>query len=150
MGNADGPLAVVGIDGSDHSRRALDWGLEYARRTGGRVHLVSAWEIPMGPWSATGAALDMVFARGYDFASSAQSELDRLLSEWIPEDPGVPVEAEATEGNPARVLMDVARDLDADVLVVGSRGRGGFTGLLLGSVSQTCVAHSTCPVVVVR
>jgi nucleotide-binding universal stress UspA family protein len=73
-----------------------------------------------------------------------RESVDRVRSDY----PAVKVETAVVEGPPARVLVDLSAD--ADLLVVGSRGRGGFSGLLLGSVSQQCVDHAHCPVTVVR
>jgi nucleotide-binding universal stress UspA family protein len=75
--------------------------------------------------------------------------LERFTSELVPKDPAVDVRTSVEEGkNPAKVLIE--RSKEADLLVVGDRGRGGFVGMLLGSVSQHLVAHAQCPVVVVR
>lgn len=145
-----GPTVVVAVDGSDHSHRALDWAVQYARGLGGSVYVIMAWEIPMGPWSATGAALDALFQGDYDFAGSARAELDELVAKWLPTDPGVPIESEVREGNPSGVVLTTAEERNADIIVLGSRGRGGFKGLFLGSTSQHVAAHAKCPVAVVR
>lgn len=150
MNANQGPLIVVGVDGSDFSRRALDWAVEYARKMNGRLHVVMAWEIPLGPWAAAGAALDSLFAGDYDFAGSARGQLNDLMAEWLASDLEIPVESETREGNPAQVVVTAATELGADLIVVGSRGLGGFRGVLLGSVSQRCVSHAQCPVVIVR
>ena len=84
-----------------------------------------------------------------DFATEARSSLIEILtSEGITADSPIPVTTLVAEGNPARALLDAAES--ADLLVVGSRGHGGFTGVLVGSVSQQCVHHATCPIVVVH
>ena len=80
-------------------------------------------------------------------ALQSEERLDRALQEVAPEAEGIEVERRVTEGNAAAVLVEASKD--ADLLVVGSRGLGGFSRLLLGSVSRQCVSHASCPVVVV-
>ncbi len=84
-----------------------------------------------------------------DFQTEARSTLIAILAdEGITAAAPIPVTTLVAEGNPARALLDAAED--AELLVVGSRGHGGFTGVLVGSISQQCVHHSKCPVVVVH
>lgn len=133
---------VVGVDGSPSANAALRWALAQAQLTGARVQAVTAWEFPAMSGSGTPFPYD-------DYAGAA----GRLLSESVQEALGSgPPEVEVLEsvlaGHPAQVLLDVAAH--ATLLVVGSRGHGGFAGTLLGSVSQHCAQHSRCPVVIVR
>jgi nucleotide-binding universal stress UspA family protein len=81
-------------------------------------------------------------------AENAEAMLQKTLNEVLGDSPSVSVDARVAEGNAAKVLVDLSRE--ADLLVVGCRGHGGFAGLLLGSVSQQVVAHAQCSVVVVR
>ncbi len=131
---------VVGVDGSDSARAALDWALGEARLRSGQVRLVSAWHYPV-VGDAAGRAPDRE-AFG-DHARQANAEALRRAA-----DAGVEVTGEVTEGHPADVLLQAADG--ADLLVVGSRGHGGFAGMLLGSVSNHIVQHARCPVLVVR
>jgi nucleotide-binding universal stress UspA family protein len=137
---------VVGVDSSDSSKAALAWAVGQAGLTDASVEAVIAWEHPISfagmPYAPIGA---MTIP---DFAETARGVLDAAISDTI--DPSGPVKVSATarEGNAARVLLDAADG--ADLLVVGSRGHGGFTEALLGSVSQHCVHHAPCPVVIVR
>lgn len=131
---------VVGVDGSDSSLTALDWALEEARLRSGQVHVVAAWHYPV-IGDAAGKAEDHE-AFGED-ARHAHTEALRRAS-----GPGVAVTGEVTEGHPAEVLLKAAAG--ADLLVVGSRGHGGFAGMLLDSVSGHAVHHAHCPVLVVR
>ncbi|MFJ6662470.1 universal stress protein [Streptomyces sp. NPDC091383] len=137
---------VVGVDGSEGSRHALGWAVRQAELTGGRVEAVIAWDIPqfhgalgwMPPSSSDEAALE----------ERARSEVTSAVEEAVAAHPGVQVDTVARYGTPAGVLLEAARD--AALLVVGSRGLGGFKGLLLGSVAQHCVQHAPCPVLVLR
>ena len=129
---------VVGVDGSPQSEHALRWAAEQARLTGGELHAVIAWQLPASYGFA--AVYDDV-----DWAGDAREILDRTIKAALGDDDGV--HRHVREGHPAAVLVDAAES--ADLLVVGSRGPGGFAGLLLGSVSRHVVAHAACPVVVV-
>ena len=133
---------VVRVDGSPSSRRALDWALRQADATGLKVVAVLAWRAPTG--YGTGALV----TQGVDWADEARASLESIVAPASAPWPQVPVEQRVLEGHPAEILLDQARS--ADLLVVGSRGHGGFVGALLGSVSNHCVHHATCPVVVVH
>ncbi len=140
-------VIVVGFDGSDAARAALGFGLEEARLRGTRLRVVSAWHYPLpgymgGGFEPPGPRLDAA-----EFERVGNEAIDRAL-EALDGDPAVAVERRVRRGSGAAVLPEEARG--AALLVVGSRGHGGFTGLLLGSVSQHCVAHAPCPVVVVH
>ncbi|RRQ76826.1 universal stress protein UspA [Streptomyces griseofuscus] len=137
---------VVGVDGSEGSRQALNWAVRQAELTGGWVEAVIAWDVPqfhgalgwMPPSSSDEAALE----------GRAQSEVTSAVEEAVAAHPAVQVSTVARYGTPAGVLLEASRD--AALLVVGSRGLGGFKGLLLGSVAQHCVQHARCPVLVLR
>jgi nucleotide-binding universal stress UspA family protein len=138
---------VVGVDGSEHSKRALQWASEEASEHGAELLVVSAWTPPPVVAPLPYAS----FSWGADttqLAENAEAMLQKTLSEVLGDSPPVPVNASVVEGNAAKVLIDLSGS--ADLLVVGSRGYGGFAGLLLGSVSQHVVAHAQCSVVVVR
>jgi len=144
---AGGPRIVAGVDGSPSSLSALHWAVVQAGRTGASVDAVIAWHYPA---SAAGGGYGMTagIAGPTDFQESAEKIVADAISR-IPGSPGdVRVHARVAEGNAARVLLDAADG--AELLVVGSRGHGGFTEALLGSVSQHCVQHAPCPVVVIR
>jgi nucleotide-binding universal stress UspA family protein len=129
---------VVGLDGSPGSSRALRFALDEARLRCFALEAVLAWHMP-AMLDAAGVPDD------FDPQGWAQATLDATVAAVSTE--GVTVDAHAVQGPPASVLLDATKN--ADLLVVGSRGHGGFVGALLGSVSQHCVAHATCPVVVV-
>lgn len=135
-------VVVAGVDGSPSSRRALDWALRQAEATGMTIVAVLAWRAPTG--YGTGALV----ASGVEWAEEARIALESIVGPVSAAWPHVPVEQRVLEGHPAEILLSQAEG--ADLLVVGSRGHGGFAGALLGSVSNSCVHHATCPVVVIH
>lgn len=153
-----GGRIVVGIDGSEHAQRALRWALEDAAFRDAEVEVVHVYEA--GPsWSVLdpereAAIPDEHVIEEREAASlkaaeeQARADAERILADI---DPAREVAVRVSVVNaeqPAAALIGHAKG--ADLLVVGARGRGGFAGLLLGSVSQHCVRHAPCPVVVVR
>lgn len=134
------PIIVVGVDGSQGSEDALRWAAKQAQLTGAEVHAVIAWQTP----SSYGYYVDYSDA---DAAADAEKTLEQVISKSLGIPPSAPVTSIAAKGQPAEVLIEASRS--ADLLVVGSRGRGAFTGMLLGSVSQHCVQNAVCPIVVV-
>jgi nucleotide-binding universal stress UspA family protein len=136
---------VVGVDGSEASRHALSWAAEEARLRGARLVVVHAWTVPV---AMAAPGLVPVPLDPEEWRAEAEQLLEREVDETLGADPGLPVERLAVPGSSAGALVDAAEG--ADLLVVGSRGHGGFAGLLLGSVSQQCAHHAPCPVVIVR
>ncbi|MCX2182688.1 universal stress protein [Streptomyces sp. SKN60] len=133
---------VVGVDGSPASYEALRWAVQQARLTGAKLEAWGAYDVPGAVgWSAP--AVDAAFDAGQ--ARQAVSDEIRAV---IDRTGDVQLEEHVARGNPASVLTEAS--VGADLLVVGSRGRGGFASLLLGSVSQQCAVHASCPVVIVR
>ena len=139
---------VVGVDGSPSSQQALRWAARQARLTGEELHAVSVWDYPAtaGDFpTAVGWAHAM---ENIDWSGNASKALDDAITASLDPDDADRVQRSVVQGYPARALLDAAAD--ANLLVVGSRGRGGLVGLLLGSVSQHAVTNACCPVVVVR
>lgn len=143
---------VVGVDGSPGAHEALLWALTEARIRGATLHVVHAWTVPFletlpEPWvvglTPPGPSVEEVYER---LRSAANDVLDASVRA-AQEEPGVEIEGELLEGHAVAELLKAARD--AELLVVGARGHGGFAGLLLGSVSQQCAQHAQCPLVVV-
>jgi nucleotide-binding universal stress UspA family protein len=142
---------VVGVDGSEGSVRALRWAVEEARLRDAQLRVIHAWYVPL----ILSAPSDETFgipppAGSLDEVRTALArEAGKVLAASLQGTGSdeVQVVGEVIEGKPARVLTEAAAE--ADLLVVGSRGLGGFTGLLLGSVSQQCAHHARCPLVVV-
>ena len=140
-------VVVVGVDGSEAGRRALKWGFREAQLRGLRLraigvvqlHLV-ALSVPGYPYADETYINELVAATREEVAS----EVAAVKADF----PEVEAEVEAVLGTPAETLVEASEG--AELLVVGSRGRGGFSGLLLGSVSQQVVSHAHVPVLVVR
>ena len=137
---------VVGVDGSEESLAALRWALREARLRGASLEVVHAWHYPYAAYTdITGMAAGVVTRE--DLAKVGQLVLEESLRAGEATRGDVPVRPTLVQGTPAEALLRVAAG--ADLLVVGSRGRGGFTGLLLGSVSQQCAHHAPCPLVII-
>lgn len=132
---------VVGVDGSEHAVRALRWAVEDARRRGAGLAVVHAVPYPFN-------LADPVLIPPppeHDLRAAGLKVVDEALAGVEVED--LDVERAAVIGQAASVLCDAA--VGAELLVIGSRGLGGFQGLLAGSVTHQAVAHAPCPVVVV-
>jgi len=137
---------VVGVDGSPAAAMALAWAARYAAAMGATVRAVMAWHYPTAAGPApVGVAPAAVTS---EVEQSRQEIMDKAIAATFGDPPTVPIERRVVYGHPAQVLIDESKD--ADLLVVGSRGHGGFTGMMLGSVSTHCVIHASCPVTVVR
>jgi nucleotide-binding universal stress UspA family protein len=140
------PRIVVGVDGSPSSLEALRWAVRQAELTHATVDAVTAWQFPAGyggyGWAPAGIT-DTV-----DYPEIAAKMLAGAVGSGVDPDADVRIRQVVVGDNAARALLDAAED--ADLLVLGSRGHGGFAGALLGSVSQHCVHHAPCPVVIIR
>ena len=143
---SDGPHhptgVLVGYDGSPAADAAVDWAAEQAVRADGRLDVVTAWEYPTS-WGNT-----IPLPSGYDPAQDAQTVLDPVIEGIRADHPSLDVHAHVVEGNPGDVLVEASKH--GALLVVASRGHRALAGVLLGSVSQHCVTHAACPVVVYR
>jgi len=142
----NGHRIVVGVDGSQPSQEALVWAVRQAELTGASIDAVIAWhypvvvgDMPVGP---------IAVLEESDLSRFADITLNNSIRAVVNADSPVSITPVVRDGNAAQVLLDAARG--ADLLVVGSRGYGGFTEALLGSVSQHCVHHAPCPVVITR
>jgi nucleotide-binding universal stress UspA family protein len=134
---------LVGIDGSKESLAAVRWAVEEGTHRGSDVEILHVWHFvymgdPMG--------ISAVASMG-DVEQSAQLVIDEALAEIGPAGDAVHLTGRAVEGAAAKVLLEEAAN--ADLLVVGRRGHGGFMGLLLGSVAQQLAHHAPCPLVIV-
>jgi nucleotide-binding universal stress UspA family protein len=130
---------VVGVDGSAWSRAALEWALREAEAKGADVTAIFAWQVPF-----------LSFPGAFDHDRLEKAAKDYLIevTSAVAPSPKVPLWTIVAEGDPTESLITASND--ADLLVLGTRGRSRFIGLLLGSVSQGCAANAACPVVLVN
>jgi nucleotide-binding universal stress UspA family protein len=140
-------VIVVGVDGSETSRAALRFAFEEAALRDATLRTVHAWQFSYpGTWRLGGgypvSGLDLDSVR-----KAADAALEAIVAAVIPDRGEVEVVRRAVEGASGDVLVDESQD--AELLVVGSRGLGGFAGILLGSVSQQCAHQAACPVVII-
>jgi nucleotide-binding universal stress UspA family protein len=142
----DVPLIVVGVDGSECAQKALVYAIEEAQLRKARIRIVSAWSVPV-----------MIYAGGYvpgldpgTFELAAEKEAEDALAEVRRTAPELEADAGSPNASPAEALLDAADAGEAALIVVGSRGLGGFERLLLGSVSQQVAQHAHCVVTIVR
>jgi nucleotide-binding universal stress UspA family protein len=150
------PTVVVGVDGSPGSAAALRLALEEARLRGARLRAVLVWTMPLAleapepfvlgfPLPPRDEEQDAALAT---LAQRARRVLDDAIAAVLDGgEAGVEIEPVVVEGKPAQALLQASED--ADLLVVGARGHGGFHGLRLGSVSEQVAHHSRCPVLLV-
>ena len=137
---------VVGHDGSADADHALTVALDLAAGLTVPVTIVRAWSIDTAPRPAN---WEFGYVSSYsDYAGAVRDRLVNDTRAVVAEHPGLTVEYRVALGGPAKTLIEVSRG--SRMLVVGSRGRGGLAGMLLGSVSEQCVRHADCPVLVVR
>jgi nucleotide-binding universal stress UspA family protein len=136
---------MVGVDGSPSSRTALTWAAAEAADHQADLVVMHVWEQALPPPVGSGSASPS------DVTGTSEDEAESLVAvikDELGDDPPVLVQPRVLQGNPAQVLIQESADVD--LLVVGTRGHGGFAGLVLGSVSQHVAAYAKCPVTVVR
>jgi nucleotide-binding universal stress UspA family protein len=136
---------IVGVDGSERSGRALDFAADEARRRGTELIAVHVWRMPVPPFPGT--AMPLVYDTGM-LKTEEQRRLSTAVAVLRDRYPGLTIRQELARGAATAVLTGWSRE--AQLIVVGDRGHGGFVGLLLGSVSQHLLYHAACPVAVVR
>ena len=141
----DGGVAV-GVDSSASSLRALLVAAEEARQHDRVLHVVRAWSIRTAPRPEDCPPGTVPSTEQYQATVVADTE--RIVRNKLGENPGIPIELHVVHSPSPQALLSASRG--ADMLVVGHRGRGGFAGLMLGSVAEQCVRHAACPVLVVR
>jgi nucleotide-binding universal stress UspA family protein len=139
-------LVVVGVDGSPESEAALAWAARYADAIGAKLRAVLAWHYPSAAGSPpTGVAPVSVTSEA---EQSRYEILAKAIAATCGDGPPPEIERKVVYGHPAQVLIEESKE--ADLLVVGHTGHGGFEGMLLGSISTHAVTHASCPVTVVR
>jgi nucleotide-binding universal stress UspA family protein len=136
---------LVGVDGSPASRTALTWAAAEAAEHRAELVVLTVWERTLLPPMGSGGVPQSPVP---DPGERATEDLLTIIKAELGENPPVLVQPRVKQGNPAQVLIE--QSADTDLLVVGTRGRGGFAGLVLGSVSQHVAAYAKCPVAVVR
>jgi nucleotide-binding universal stress UspA family protein len=136
---------VVGVDGSVSSHTALRWAAAEAADHGADLVILNVWEHTLLPPAGSVSVSERYVP---DPSQRTTKDLLKEIREVLGEDPPVLVQPRVKQGNPAKVLIE--ESADADLLVVGTRGHGGFVGLVLGSVSQHVAAYAKCSVTVVR
>lgn len=132
---------VVGIDGSESCREALRWAVRIAEPTGAGIDAIMTWDVPagmVGPYVPT----------AWSPADDAKTVLSDTVQGAYGSDRPAGLRLLVRQGGAARILIEESEH--AEMLVVGSRGLGGFSGMLLGSVSANCAEHAHCPVLVVH
>lgn len=135
---------VVGVDGSEPSKQALRWAAFVAASTGATVDAIATWRLN----GFTAGPRLMDDPGSFDLSGETTKMLTDTVAEVFGDTPPTSLNTLVEEGNAAKVLVEASRK--ASMLIVGSRGRGGFVGLMLGSVSTACSAHSSCPVMVIH
>lgn len=139
------PGILVGVDGSNHSERALEWAVKEAATRHAPLTVLAVHQVPAG-WMGHGVAYPEDSELVKQTKTAAQELTDKVLAGVAGARPEA-VTVEAVNGIPAQVLIRASAD--ADLVVIGARGGGGFARLTLGSVSSQVVNHAHCPVVVV-
>ena len=140
-------VIVVGVDHSPDANAALVFAEDEARLRGATLRVVHAWQYGYIGYTGFEGGMPAIGGDIKKMQAAAEAALESSVSQAMGKS-DVKIEQRVVQGAPAAVLVEESRD--ADLLVVGSRGHGGFTQLLLGSVSQQCAHHSECPVVIVR
>jgi nucleotide-binding universal stress UspA family protein len=141
-------MIVVGVDHSEGAKAALRFAIEEARLRSAPLHAVHVWQFGYIGYTGFEGAMPVLGGDLDELHRAAEAALTATLDEVAPGVTDVEIEPRVIQGLPAAALVDESRD--AELLVVGSRGLGGFAQLLLGSVSQQCAHHANCPVVIVR
>jgi nucleotide-binding universal stress UspA family protein len=134
------PLVIVGVDGSNPARAALRWAAAFAHTMRARLDVITVWHTPTtfaGPGYIPAVA---------DLSVEYEKLLNEVVDDVFGSDRPASMTLHVREGNAAHVLIEASKD--AELVVVGSRGHGGFAGLLLGSVSAKLAEHAACPVLI--
>jgi nucleotide-binding universal stress UspA family protein len=140
------PGIVVGVDGSGSSQQALEWAVKHATLEHVPLTVVTVHEVAASAWTGNPIIYQEDRPEEEKARRAAQEAVDKTITDLSSRPDSVTVSA--VSGRPAQVLIEASHD--ADLLVVGSRGVGGFASLLIGSVSTQVVNHAVCPVVVIR
>jgi nucleotide-binding universal stress UspA family protein len=135
-------VVIVGVDGTPSSVAALRWAARQAELTGATLRVVTTWAFPATVgWTPP-------YPDDFDPEADARGVQSEAVAEALGTDPKTPLELVVVEGHASATLIEMSHE--ASLLVVGCRGHGAVTGILVGSVSEHVVCHAGCPVVVVR
>ena len=137
---------LVGVDGSGHSQRALDWAIREAAVRRAPLTVLVVNQVPISSWSGAPITYPQDKTAEAQLFRAAQEAADKALAQLGDARPESVIVRSVT-GSPAGALVSAAQD--ADLVVVGSRGAGGFTRRLMGSVSSQVAHHAHCPVVII-
>ena len=137
---------LVPVDFSDHARAVVDWGAHLAEEHGSSVVFLHAYHLPVEFQQLEGAYLPP------DFWYSVKEEAEKTLAGYVDalRERGIAVEAVVREGYPATVIVDEAREINADLIVIGTQGLSGLKHLLLGSIAERVVQRAPCPVLTIK
>jgi len=141
------PGIVVGVDGSGDSHEALEWAVKHAALEHTPLTVLVVHEVVASAWTGNPIVYPEDRPDEEKARQGAQEAVNKIISGMAGAKPES-VTVRAVSGMPANALIEASRD--ADLVVVGSRGAGGFSNLMMGSVSSKVVSHAECPVVVVR
>lgn len=135
------PVVIVGVDGSAESGRALRWAADYVTQLGGVVHAITVWHQPVqfGYRLATSDA---------ELEQRAKRSLEEIVKPVHEEYPKLDLKSRLLRGHVVDEMVGLSNQ--ADLMVLGNKGHGAFTGMMVGSVALKLVHHSRCPVTVIR
>jgi nucleotide-binding universal stress UspA family protein len=136
----------VGVDGSSDSQRALEWAIKHAALEHAQLTVLAVHQVAASAWTSSAVTYPEDRAEEEKVRQAAEEAVNKTISRLGDARPAS-VAVRGVSGQPAQVLIEASRD--ADLVVVGARGGGGFARLMTGSVSSQVVNHSACPVVVI-
>jgi len=140
------PGIVVGVDGSEHSERVLEWAMKEAALRQAPLTVITVNPVASSPWTGSSIIYPEDKPEQERARQAAEAEVNKVGDKLGSKPSSVTVEA--INGQAAKALIDASGD--ADLLILGARGGGGFSGLQLGSVTNQVVHHAACPVVVIK
>jgi nucleotide-binding universal stress UspA family protein len=143
---------VVGVDGSEFALRALEWACREAQMHGSRIVAVHAWDVPIATLALYGPGIEPVPIDEREVERVAREALDAAVQQalrHVEGADGLEIDRRTVHDSPVSALIETARSEGADLIVVGTRGMGGFKALLLGSVATGLAHHSPVPVTII-
>ncbi|MEI8081724.1 MAG: universal stress protein, partial [Actinomycetes bacterium] len=145
-----GETVVLGVDGSPGSTEAVEWSAQQAVDSSARLHVVGVWKAPIVVADSVSSTLNLLNEGVEVYAADARKAVASAVRRCETRFPSLDVSGDVVQGDASAVLIETAGQEQPALLVVGTRGRGGFKSLLLGSVAHQCLHHAQTPVVVVR